>query len=93
MINIDINDGRIALQGEFNIHTVPGLFKCYSDFAEPVRIIDLSGIDNLDSSGLALLVYWHARLVETPGFAGFENCPEGLLSIAKLVGLETMFDA
>ena len=93
MNNIDINDGRISLRGEFNIHTVPGLFKRYSDFAEPVRVIDLSGIENVDSSGLALLVYWHARLVEVPGFSGFENCPERLLNIAKLVGLETLFDA
>ena len=92
MISIDINDGRIALQGEFNIRTVPGLFRRYSDFAEPVRIIDLSRIEHVDSSGLALLVYWHAKLVETPGFAGFENCPESALAIAKLVGLEAIFD-
>ncbi len=93
MTSIDINDGRIALQGDFNIHTVPGLFKHHSDFAGPVRMVDLARIENIDSSGLALLVYWHAKLVETPGFAGFANCPERLLSMARLVGLETLFDA
>ncbi|MYB35487.1 MAG: STAS domain-containing protein [Gammaproteobacteria bacterium] len=93
MSNIDINGGRIGLQGELSIHTVPGLFRLHADFAEPIRIIDLSGIENVDSSGLALLVYWHARLAGTPGFAGFENCPERLLDIARLVGLETIFAA
>lgn len=92
MISIEINDGEVALAGEFNILSVPELFEHYPDFDESVRAIDLSKLEKVDSSGLALLVYWHAKLVEKPGFSGFRNCPERLLNLAKLVGLDTIFE-
>ncbi|MCY4050241.1 MAG: STAS domain-containing protein [Gammaproteobacteria bacterium] len=92
MINIEINNGRLVLEGELNIQTVPNLFKRYPHFAEPVHTIDLSKIEKVDSSGLALLIYWHAKLNETSEFSGFNNCPKHTLAIAKLVGLEAIFD-
>lgn len=90
---INIHDGKIALAGEFSIETVSGLYERYPDFKYPVRCIDLGEIEHADSSGLALLIYWHAKLVDNPEFTGFRNCPEKLLNIAKLAGLEKIFDA
>ncbi len=92
MINIEINDGRMVVKGELNVQTVPDLFDRYADFAEPVYSIDLSKIEKVDSSGLALLVYWHAKLNQTSEFLGFRNCPVRALAVAKLVGLEAIFD-
>lgn len=93
MTRVEINDGTIALFGALTIDTVPDLYASHADFGDPVRIIDLKGIADVDSSGLALLVCWRARLVKQPGFTGFENCPQRLFDIAKLVGLEQIFTA
>ncbi|MXZ80117.1 MAG: STAS domain-containing protein [Gammaproteobacteria bacterium] len=91
MTRVKINNGTIALFGALTIDTVPELYASHTDFGDPIRTIDLKEIDDVDSSGLALLVYWRARLLKQPGFAGFENCPERLFDIAKLVGLEKIF--
>jgi phospholipid transport system transporter-binding protein len=50
--------------------------------------IDLSGVTNADSAGLALLIEWikHARTKRLQ--IRFKNIPEQLVNLAKLSGLD-----
>jgi phospholipid transport system transporter-binding protein len=57
------------------------------------RSVDLSGVTELDSSLLAMLLAWmrEARSVQRP--LEFENLPEGLLTLARLYGVVELIPA
>lgn len=84
------DEGRLALLGELTFETVPGLSKdLESMFKQCPRLrIDLSGLDRVDSAGLALLIEW-TRLTRALGHGlEFINIPRQLLTIARVSGLD-----
>lgn len=84
------DEGRLALLGELTFETVPGLSKdLESMFNQCSRLcVDLSGLERVDSAGLALLIEW-TRLARALGHRlEFINVPPQLLTIARASGLE-----
>ncbi len=60
-----------------------GLFKNGAE-----AVVDLAGVDRIDSAGLALLVEW-LRQAKRKGIAiHFRNIPARMLAIATVCGLE-----
>ncbi len=52
--------------------------------------VDLSGLEAVDSAGLALLVEWQRRLRDAGGAAEFLQPPAGLKRLAQMGGVDTL---
>ena len=87
--------GQVLLSGDLTFNSVPGLYKQLLNFSaenQRVSTVDLSGVQQADSAGLALLLEWQAMYakyrdeVREGDKAGFRivNAPSGLIRLAKL---------
>jgi phospholipid transport system transporter-binding protein len=86
---------RIALDGPLNLQTVPAVLRFgLEHFAEGVRIVDFSGVTEVDSSAVGMALEW-VRAV--PGADGrklqFLNLPQGFVSLARLYGVADLLPA
>lgn len=81
----DLGDGRFALQGEMSFDTAERILKASEKpFEEHTQIeIDLSGVTDSDSAGLALLLEWVTWANHTVREIRFEGMPERVTAIAK----------
>lgn len=82
--------GRLRLSGELTYATVPELSRSLEPTLKqwPRLCVDLSGLDRVDSAGLALLVEW-TRLAHALGHPlEFIEAPQQLLTIARVSGLD-----
>lgn len=58
----------LAVAGELDIDTVPVLSaRLDADITGKHAVLDLSGLQFMDSTGLALVLDWHRRLTEAGG--------------------------
>lgn len=98
---MEIDNDQARLDGDLTFTTVTRLHHQMQDIAKkgPMpRSIDLSGVRQIDSAGLALLLEWHsAYRKRTDGDPGAEtdleirNPPESLRKIARLCDAEQYF--
>ena len=81
----DLGDGRFALQGEMSFDTAERILKASEKpFEEHTQIeIDLSGVTDSDSAGLALLLEWVTWANHTVREIRFAGMPERVMAIAK----------
>jgi ABC-type transporter Mla MlaB component len=86
---------QIRLDGALNLQTVPAVLRFGLDhFAAGVRIVDFSGVTEVDSSAVGMALEW-VRAV--PGEDGrklrFINLPQGFVSLARLYGVAELLPA
>ena len=81
----------IRLSGKLTTEVVARTFLDTPEFTQPAYQIDLRNIDEIDNTGLALLVYWQTRAQSSASTLNFTNVPQKLLDIAELSGLTTLF--
>lgn len=81
----DLGDGHFSLQGEMTFATAESILQASEHpFQEHTRIeIDLSGVTNSDSAGLALLLEWVTWANHTVREIRFSGMPERVQAIAK----------
>ena len=81
----DLGDGRFALTGEMSFDSAERILKASEKpFEEHTQIeIDLSGVTESDSAGLALLLEWVTWANHTVREIRFEGMPERVMAIAK----------
>lgn len=81
----DLGDGRFALCGEMSFDTAERILEVSEGpFEEHTRIeIDLSGVTESDSAGLALLLEWVTWANHTVREISYSGMPERILAIAK----------
>ena len=86
----DLGDGRFALSGEMTFETAEQILKASeSPFEEHTQLdIDMSGVDDSDSAGLALLLEWVTWANHSVREIRFNNVPEKLLAIARTTEVE-----
>ena len=87
------NTAALALRGPLTAATVPALWRQTSRlFDEPrgVLSIDLAGVTEADSAGLALLVTWAGRALAAKTALSFAAVPERLLSLARISEVEEL---
>jgi phospholipid transport system transporter-binding protein len=86
----DLGGGRYALRGALRFQTVPALWRETQGRlgAAPTLTVDLEGVAEVDSAGLALMVEWLREARKAGRTLRFENVPEQLLAIARVSRLE-----
>ena len=88
---INKGGGQIVLTGDMTFATIDKqIAKATAFLASAKEItIDMAGIANTDSAGLALMIEWlkYARTKRT--HLRFRNVPEQLVTLARLSGFDT----
>lgn len=80
-------DGCARLSGSLTFESVPGLYtesKKRFHGSKKVSTIDLCGIIDADSAGLALLLEWQAVRRSESDRLNIENSPSNLMRLARL---------
>ncbi len=88
----DLGDGRFALTGEMSFDTAERILRASEKpFEEHTQLeIDLSGVTNSDSAGLALLLEWVTWANHTVREIRFEGMPERVMAIAKTTEVDEL---
>jgi phospholipid transport system transporter-binding protein len=88
----DLGDGRFSLSGEMSFDTAERILKESGDlFEEHTQLeIDLSGVTDSDSAGLALLLEWVTWANHTVREIRFTGMPERVLAIARTTEVERL---
>ncbi len=83
----------IRLAGKLTTASVARVFMNTPEFTAPLCRVDLREIDEIDSAGLALLVYWQTCAKASASTLSVTNASKKLLDIAELGGLSALFQA
>ena len=88
---INKGGGRIALVGDMTFATIDKkIAKATAFLASAKEItIDMAGITNTDSAGLALMIEWLKYARSKRAHLRFQNVPEQLVTLARLSGFDT----
>lgn len=88
----DRGEGRFALSGEMTFETAERILKESEDpFEEHSQLeIDLSGVTDSDSAGLALLLEWVTWANHTVREIRFAGMPERIMAIAKTTEVDRL---
>jgi phospholipid transport system transporter-binding protein len=87
--------GTARLFGELTFESVPELHRQQEsrfNASGTVSTVDLSGVDSVDSAGLALLLEWQACCGGQERKLNFLNAPDSLLSLARLCEADKVLD-
>lgn len=87
-----LGDGRFALRGEMSFDTVDRILRESEEpFSEFAQIeVDLSGVDDTDSAGLALLLEWITWANHTVREIRFVEIPDKIVAIAETTEVEQL---
>ena len=85
-------EGVLRVEGELSFETLPAVLAQSAEFEArpdlPDRLtIDFSGITNVDSSAVALLLEWRREALKRGKTLIFSNLPGNLLALAELYGV------
>lgn len=88
----DLGDGRFSLSGGMTFETAEQILRASeSPFEEHTQLdIDLSGVEDSDSAGLALLLEWVTWANHSVREIRFTNVPEKILAIARTTEVENL---
>ena len=88
----DRGEGRFALSGEMTFDTAERILKeSEVPFEEHSQLeIDLSGVTDSDSAGLALLLEWVTWANHTVREIRFTGMPERIMAIAKTTEVDRL---
>jgi len=87
------DNGALRLAGPLTFDTVTALSK--SGYPEQTAsgdvVVDLSGVTDVDSAGLALLVDWVSRAKHNNESIRFDHVPPRLDQLARIAGVHEWF--
>jgi phospholipid transport system transporter-binding protein len=88
----DLGEGRFALAGAMTFDTAERILQASEEpFEQHTRIeVDLSGVTNSDSAGLALLLEWITWANHTVREIRYKGMPERVLAIAKTTEVDPL---
>ena len=92
----EVEDGdHSRVKGVLHFTTVAALFRAGTEAIANGRaaVIDLSGVRDSDSSGLALLIEWLSVAKAANRSLRYEHIPAQLLQLARLSDVEEMLTA
>jgi phospholipid transport system transporter-binding protein len=86
----DLGEGRFVISGELTFDTAEKILRASEvPFEEHTQLeIDLSGVTDSDSAGLALLLEWVTWANHTVREIRFTGMPDKLLAIARTTEVE-----
>jgi anti-sigma B factor antagonist len=84
----------MALQGKFTVKNIP-LIRKYFESAEqfplPGIMIDMSGVTQLDSSAISMLVNFQRRILQKNGLFVLVGMSNDITEIFSIVGIDKIF--
>ena len=82
---------RWTLTGPLTMESAAGVLASSADLALPgAGIVDLAGVDGVDSAAVAVLLAWKRRAVTDGKPLVFTNLPASLISLASLYGVDDL---
>ncbi len=88
----ELGEGQFRLEGDMNFDTAERILRdSEAPFEQFTRIeVDLSGVEDADSAGLALLLEWITWANHTVREIRFTDIPERILAIAKTTEVDPL---
>jgi phospholipid transport system transporter-binding protein len=91
---ISCEGDRCSVQGPITIaNATTVLAESASVFTNPRMIVDLSGVTEVDSAGVSLLLEWRRAAARSSRHIEFVNLPDSLRSLADLYGVSHLLAA
>ena len=91
-VSVEEVNGQIRLLGELTFESVPTIASSYKGLdGGSSTTIDLSGLDKVDSAGLALLLGWVRKARAAGGQLVFSGIPDQLGSLIRISELDSLF--
>jgi phospholipid transport system transporter-binding protein len=91
---IEFGGESVTLSGGVTIETVPDLVNAVSEhLARGARRIDLSGVTEVDSSAVALLLEWQRQAKQIGVTLAWKGIPAALENLADLYGVRDLLPA
>jgi phospholipid transport system transporter-binding protein len=91
---IACKDGRCTVQGPITVDNVVTLLEQGREqLAAASATIDLSGVTEVDSSALSLLLEWRRDAARSGRTVRFDRLPTNLRSLAQLYGVTELLSA
>ncbi|MDD2833778.1 MAG: STAS domain-containing protein [Methylotenera sp.] len=88
MSTITLQDNRWTVTGEILMDSASALLAQSQQLTMPaVLSVDFSGVDNLDTSALSLVIEWLRRAEDENVQLKFTHFPASLISLASLYGV------
>ena len=85
---ISCDGGRCTVQGPITMGNVTAvLAESATLFASPSMVVDLSGVTDVDSSAVSLLLEWRREAAKANRRIDYANVPANLKSLAELYGV------
>ena len=82
---------KLQLAGPLTLQTARALFdRGLQANGSASLVVDLSGVEAVDSSGVSLLLSWLREAQRSNITLCFSNIPDNLLSLARLYGVADM---
>lgn len=90
-----LGQGRFRLSGTLDAHTVTAILKqSEAGFVDgPLLEIDLSGVSDSDSAGLALLIEWLRMARQRGTQIRYANMPAQLQALARISEVQGLLDS
>ena len=92
MVQVTHTDTGLSLRGDLTVDTVNGALQANRGFAGNECTLDLAAVDNVDSAGLALLVYWMQEAAARNCRLRPCNVPDRIRSLMRILGLTELLD-
>jgi anti-sigma B factor antagonist len=88
------NDATVTLAGELDLSTAPDLQDALADLTGEPRtvVVDLSGLEFCDSTGLAALLGAHKTLSDYGGTLELLAPNPMLVNLVRITGLDDVFE-
>ena len=91
---IEIQGESAIVTGGITIETVPSLVNSVSEpLLNGVKCIDLTGVTEVDSSSVALLLEWQRQAGERGMSLSWKGIPPALQNLADLYGVQEFLSA
>ena len=91
---IDCRDGRCVLKGPVTFGNVVSLLARGKELlTAPEVTVDLTGVTDVDSSAISLLLEWRREAARNGRRIRFLGLPENLRSLARLYGVTDLISA
>jgi phospholipid transport system transporter-binding protein len=88
------NDGRCSVQGALTMNNVNGVLEESKRlFQGPRVVVDLSGVTEVDSAALSLLLEWRRIAAAEKRSIEIANLPANLRTLADLYGVSELLPA
>jgi phospholipid transport system transporter-binding protein len=93
-VTINCDGERCTVQGAITIDNVTAVLEESARmFVAPRLIIDLSGVSEVDSTALSLLLEWQRSAAAAQRVVAFTHLPANLRSLADLYGVSELLGA